>query len=325
MQLSVYFGVPILLLLVSFATLTSLVSGVDAIVIPPAAWSNFQSAVLASSNGPIRIWQLLDAYTAPSDFWERAANLGGRAQQYTNDILHDAAASYATVADKIDGFKQSMTNVVSSTSELRREIQIAAWARGINLHRVSQMLSSELAIVFEELKVEFPPPDHAECHDDRVNIISRALVMVEDAVVCVGAAVGVSEVSTRAHFRDVSPHLQSALVIIGDVAEQHPLILDTLAFSAAILLMPEITFLKPIIKLFGIGPAGPIKGSPAAWAQSRLFGAAIPDGSWFSHLQSAAMKIRLPPNICKKICGVIGVILGSFGWLFGGSAGCRRR
>jgi len=75
------------------------------------------------------------------------------------------------------------------------------------------MLSSELAIAVEELKSEFPPPDHAEYHDDRVRIISHALVKVEDAVrVC--AAVGVSEVITRARLSEVTPHLRDALVLL---------------------------------------------------------------------------------------------------------------
>lgn len=165
--------------------------------------------------GPIRLWQLLDTYNTSPDFWERAAKLGSLVQQYTSDILNDAATSYSTTAGQIDQFKQSMNQVISSTSNLRREIESKARARGITPHTVSEMLSKELAVVVEELKAEFPPPDHAEHHEDRVKIISRALIKVEDAVVRVSQAVGVSEPKARACFGDIEVHLRYALVVTG--------------------------------------------------------------------------------------------------------------
>jgi len=317
-KFSLYLRSTILLLLISF---TALLASVDASVIPSAAWSNLKSTVLASSNGPIRLWQLLDTYNTSPDFWERAANLGSLVQQYTSDILNDAAISYATAAGKIDCFKQSMNHVVSNTGELRREIERKARARGMTLHNISEMLSNELAVVIEELKNEFPPPDHAEHHEDRVKIISRALVKVEDAVVRVSKAVGVPEAKVRSCFGDIEIHLRDVLVVTGDLAEQHPIILETLAFSVAILVLPESALLKPIIRIFGIGPAGPIKGSPATWAQRRFFGGVIPKGSWFSRLQSAAMKAGPSPGAWKGVWGSIGLGVGLSGSLFGGCMG----
>lgn len=48
-----------------------------------------------------------------------------------------------------------------------------------------------------------------------VKIISRALIKVEDVVVQVCATISVSEVDVRAHFRNITPHLRDALIIIG--------------------------------------------------------------------------------------------------------------
>lgn len=168
-------------------------------------------------SGPIRLWQLLDTYNTSQalDFWERAANLGSLVRQYTSDILNDAATSDAAAAGKIDSFKQSMHHLVSSTGELRREIVRKARARGISLHNISEMLSNELAVVIEELENEFPPPDHAEHHEDRVKIISRALVKVEDAVVRVSKAVGVPEAKARSCFGNIEIHLRDVLVVTG--------------------------------------------------------------------------------------------------------------
>ena len=46
----------------------------------------------------------------------------------------------------------------------------------------------------------------------------------------------------------------------GDLAEQHPTILEIMLFSGAVMLIPESWFLRPLLTMFGFGPSGPIKG-----------------------------------------------------------------
>lgn len=48
---------------------------------------------------------------------------------------------------------------------------------------------------------------------------------------------------------------------IGDINEQHPQLLPALAFSVAALLIPESWILRPLLSVFGFGPAGPVKGA----------------------------------------------------------------
>lgn len=83
-----------------------------------------------------------------------------------------------------------MTRVISSTGGLRRERESEARAHKISLHKISEMLSTELAVLIEELKAESPPPDHAGHHDVRVMIVSRALDKIGGVVVRVSKAVG---------------------------------------------------------------------------------------------------------------------------------------
>ena len=56
------------------------------------------------------------------------------------------------------------------------------------------------------------------------------------------------------------------------------------------LLIPEIPIFRGILRLLGFGLRGPVKGSAAAWLQSRLWGGAVARGSWFAMLQKAGMK-----------------------------------
>jgi hypothetical protein len=246
-----------------------------------------------------------------ADFWER---LRGLTQQTISDVFNYVATVCPAT---INSFKQSMDHVVSNTGKLRSKIESKARARGITLHEISEMLSKELEGVFKELKDEFPPPGEAEHHDDRDRIISGALKKVEDAVVRVSGVVGVSEADARAHLGDITPHLKHALVTIGDVAEQHPGIFDALMFFGATLVVPELWILKPIIKVFGIGPAGPIKDTYASSAQSRFFGRKVTKGSWFSILQSVAMGGLRPSGTAKKILGAISMGFGIFGRYLG--------
>ena len=120
--------------------------------------------------------------------------------------------------------------------------------------------------------------------------------------------------------------------------EQHPVLLETLLFSASIMLIPEAWLLRPLLSLFGFGPYGPVKGenvpvspgcansisdhccltgSLASWSQRRFWGAAVAKGSWFAHLQSAGMKLGSP---WKKIAIGIGAGLG----MIGSFSGCGR-
>ena len=51
-------------------------------------------------------------------------------------------------------------------------------------------------------------------------------------------------------------------------------------------------------------------GSPAAWAQRRLWGAAVSKGSWFAFLQRAGMK---GISASRPFMGVIKGAIGAYG------------
>ncbi|EKM51195.1 uncharacterized protein PHACADRAFT_263206 [Phanerochaete carnosa HHB-10118-sp] len=110
----------------------------------------------------------------------------------------------------------------------------------------------------------------------------------------------------RVSFDKLVPCIEKLVVVTGDLAEQHPILLDTLLFSATAMLIPESWILRPLLSLFGFGPFGPVKGSSAAWAQRTFWGAAVKKNSWFSALQRAGMKGTVP----RKIIGGIGAGLG---------------
>ncbi|EKM51194.1 uncharacterized protein PHACADRAFT_263205 [Phanerochaete carnosa HHB-10118-sp] len=81
--------------------------------------------------------------------------------------------------------------------------------------------------------------------------------------------------------------VEKFVVTTGDLVERHPVLFWTLLFYAITSLIPEAWILH---SLFGFGPSGPVKGSPAALVQRIFWDATVKKDSWFSTLQCAGMK-----------------------------------
>ncbi|KAI0080567.1 hypothetical protein K474DRAFT_1657713 [Panus rudis PR-1116 ss-1] len=152
-------------------------------------------------------------------------------------------------------------------------------------------MSEALSPIGKELQRLFPPPEMAPSHEERKQSINSTLASVEDALVELGLKFNVDEKRMHTLARDFCLHIETLVVSIGDLSEQHPVLRAILVSSVIAFIAPRISVwvLRPVLNLFGFGPAGPVKGSLAAWAQSTFLGAVIPKNSWFSLLQSAGM------------------------------------
>ena len=171
---------------------------------------------------PLRYFQKQDTDIFLFNFWEHAQKLGQSVQQYTDTLLHDTALVNVAAAERLQDFKDTMARVVSSTKELRDEVQKGAEARGLTLENMSEMLSTEMAYILAELKAEFTSPDEANHHKQRVEMVSRALSKMEESVVRVSMRCGVSETDARMHFRNIEPHIQRVTVVVGESTREHP-------------------------------------------------------------------------------------------------------
>jgi hypothetical protein len=265
---------------------------------PTLSWSN--PATWPNALGVYQnTWHSEDV---ASNFWERAASMGGAVQKYAEHVLQDATLTYASAASGITDVKLSMSHLIERTQIMKASV---VEQHGKSVHDLYEILAVEMAKLADEIKDDFPPPDHAENHGERQILMAKILLKVEGGVVRAAVAVGIPEHEARVHFEAMEPHIRSILVTAGDLIEQHPTIAEVLMFSIVGMVVPQSWFLRPIFGLFGFGPAGSVKGKTAAWAQSRFFGAYIPAGSWFSRLQSASMG-----GVGKKIGAGIGAGIG---------------
>ena len=223
--------------------------------------------------------------------------------------LHGAGAKeFSNVAQmakgaehKIAQLKERMDSLVSATSTIRErfthlihstsEHGPEGKAVDINWDDFSDEFGRLLESVQENLKKQFPPTNQAPTHAQRAKMVAVALSQAEDCFVDLISKFGVPTIEARAFFRSIKPLVQEIVVFVGDIVEQHPVLLTTIIATAVVMIVPENFFLRPLLGLFGFGPYGPVKGSSASWAQSAFFGAAVPKGSWFSLLTRLGMVI----------------------------------
>ncbi|KAH9905553.1 uncharacterized protein B0H18DRAFT_964845 [Fomitopsis serialis] len=250
----------------------------------------------------------------PQQFWEHAQSLGHRSQDYAAFLIHEAAqkADAATVA-QLHQFQYTIQVVVSNTEDLKELIAQTANKPFDEIQRDIEKVFEDL---LEELKEQFPPHDQAPNHAERRGNVSLVVRKAEEAFIKLGVQYGMPEKQLRKHLDPIMKHVEDIVVIIGDSAEQHPVLFKILIISGIMLIIPESWFLRPLFRLFGMSPEGPVAGSTAAWAQRVFCGAYIPKGSWFSHLQHAAMKSAPLMNPVTTVVGSIMVGVGIAGEWF---------
>ncbi|OJA16723.1 hypothetical protein AZE42_12356 [Rhizopogon vesiculosus] len=242
-----------------------------------------------------RLWDLLHFAHAGEFFWDKVTELGPKFQGHTDGLFHYAMELYPS--DTITEFKASVGNVTSTATTLHQVISEAAEQHGIPLDSMKGELGDIFNSMFEELKEQFPPPDEAPSHENRMAMITTALDRIEGGFLQFAINHGVSEEPLKSHSNSLKLHAQSIVVTIGtlpifcgDLVEQHPDLAITLLVAAITVLLPELWLLRQVLRMFGFGPGGPVKGGVAAWLQRWLFGPAVPKGGWFATLQHLAMK-----------------------------------
>ncbi|KAH9834881.1 uncharacterized protein C8Q71DRAFT_766877 [Rhodofomes roseus] len=242
-------------------------------------------------------------------FWHDTLSLGQRAQNYATFLVDEAAKTVdKSTAARLGHVQAMMLTIVSDAEDLRGVI---AQMQGNSVDDISHVIEKLFADLFEELKDQFPPPDHAPNHEERRGHVSLVIRRVEEVLIKFCVQHGMQEQHARARLGPIMKHVQDVVVTIGDLAEQHPVLLETILISAIMYIIPESWFLRPLFRLFGMSPEGPIKGSAAAWAQRTFYGGYIPKGSWFSHLQRAGMKAGPWMGPVKQAVG--GLLLAGIG------------
>ncbi|KAH9951204.1 hypothetical protein B0H21DRAFT_357215 [Amylocystis lapponica] len=221
-----------------------------------------------------------DDDTCQVDAWKWMTSIGGTVQTNAEEQLKNIATSL----NVFDEYKAAVGDVISSAKQ-----QLDA----VDLHVMTNDVEAALMVLFTELEAEFPTPESALGHDERVTMMSNVMTQARGTILHVGLEHGIAEESLTKYLDIMCPKMVGLVVLVGDLAEQHPVLLEVLLLelAGAVLIIPEGALLRLFLGMFGFGSRGPVKGSVAAWAQRTFFDAAIPKESWFSQLQRVAMTL----------------------------------
>ncbi|KAG1719969.1 hypothetical protein EDB19DRAFT_608170 [Suillus lakei] len=226
---------------------------------------------------------------------DRVTGFGSNIQGYTDELFQHAEKLYPS--EKITEFKKSVDSVASRATALYQVVKGVAERRDVPLDLVLEELRNTFHVLFEELKEQFPPPEEAASHKSRMVIINTVLDRIEESFLQVVMKHGASEEHVKSHFSSLKSSIQHSVMIIEDSYEHHGpkfawiLLCILVCILLGILLLYMVVDLCTALRIFGLGPLGPIKGTVAAWLQAWLFGPMIPKGSWFAILQYLAMTL----------------------------------
>jgi len=215
-------------------------------------------------------------------------DLAHKAKEYAEEMLHDAATQIPSVSEKINEFKDTLSRIVVNAEGMGTILQ------DVDLEEFQKRFELQLSSSWEALNQEFsePLPDNqTERYQQQAIVISAALEMIEDSLVEVCQFWKIPEADVRTKFDDIKPHLNHGLLVIANLVNNHPVLFEILLITLVLEILPESFILQLIVRFFGFGLLGPVKGSLAASAQRLFFGAVVKEGSWFSVLQRLGMKI----------------------------------
>jgi len=105
-----------------------------------------------------------------------------------------------------------MSRVVNSAEAMGTILQ------DVDLEEFQNIFEIELSRIFEELKKEFSEPlpeEQTERYRQLATTISQAVNGTEDALVNVCGFFNIPEADVRAHYGDIKPHINHALLIVG--------------------------------------------------------------------------------------------------------------
>lgn len=211
----------------------------------------------------------------PRQFWEGGPSLGQSPHDYVMNLIEDAAKNVEPiVAAKMNHVITSMHAVASDIGKLKLTI---AQAHGVSFDDIKNEIETVLADLLEELQEQFPPPDQAPNHEERQASVSLVLRKVKEALIKLCVQYGMPEDQLRAHLDPIMEHVETIVVtlgastlrppccassadaLLGDLKEQHPRLFRLLIITGVLLILPK--YRCPLLRMFGIGPEGPIKGA----------------------------------------------------------------
>jgi len=235
-----------------------------------------------------------EAFVPPPQFdtfLEEAQKLG---PQIGHAVLDEIVKVYDGAAQFVTDLKNVTEQVVRHSRKTGIELQEIIEKNNITMTELTRRLEKRISEIELGLKDKVDKVDRRRSEDSadaRAQVVVQVLDEVQVAYVVVVTEAGVPQGQAEDQYDELAGHVKAIFLIIGEFINKYPILLDVVIFVVSMLLIPEIPIFRSVFLLLGFGLKGPVKGSVAAWLQSRLWGRAVARGSWFAILQKAGMKL----------------------------------
>lgn len=156
-----------------------------------------------------------------SDFWGQLEYLGDTVHEYAAASLKEFKTD-ALVATHIEDIEKMFSELLEAGAALQADMMALETAQKRDTeHDFIKDMENVLGQLFEKLKEQFPPPDHAPGHAERKETIHKALVQIEDALMTFLHRWGMPEEAIRMHLSKIILPLENVMVMIGKLSSEN--------------------------------------------------------------------------------------------------------
>ncbi|KAF4577507.1 hypothetical protein EYR36_005496 [Pleurotus pulmonarius] len=180
-------------------------------------WSNEPLTIPSKALATSKVWEGMSFFSKYAD------NLGEIVVQTNKDVAARVKLVKALLRD-VEHDVQAFHKSFRAPPPLGGGSSVDARLEENGLSLVSSDIDQAFEDVLKRVDEAFPGLDRAAHHDDRRRLITRILAEAEIELVKILCAKYelTGEGALRGFWRTVSPIIESIVVVLGDLAEQHP-------------------------------------------------------------------------------------------------------
>ncbi|KAF8844774.1 hypothetical protein BDN67DRAFT_1065920 [Paxillus ammoniavirescens] len=115
----------------------------------------------------------------------------------------------------------------------------------------SKKIAAHIRSAFNDALIH---PASAPGHVERVQSVSESVGQAQKLIIRVGEKYAVKQGVVEPYLAVIGPCVQKLWVLVGDVAEIHPMVIPKLILDLMAMLVPGVAFVKPVVTLSFFGP-----------------------------------------------------------------------
>ncbi|KAF8844776.1 hypothetical protein BDN67DRAFT_877947, partial [Paxillus ammoniavirescens] len=122
------------------------------------------------------------------------------------------------------------------------------------LHALSKKIVACIMGVLDDFVANLRMPASAPGHVERVRSVSESVEQAQQLILLVGETYGVKQGVMEPHLAVVRSYIEELWILVGDVAEIYPTVIEAVVLNLSAVLLPEAMFIRSLVILYCFGP-----------------------------------------------------------------------